>query len=259
MKKISVLIVLSAILLTMGCEDLLKVVSTPSLTTDEVVSGLRKALEIGTDTAVSITSVVNGYYKDKRIKINLPPEANTIVKYINKVPGGSKMVEDLVKSINRSAESAAKEAAPIFKNAIRNMTIADGWAILNGKSSSSSSSSVFDSAAATKYLKKQTYNDLVSLYAPKIDKALDRDLGLGFSANTAWTRLTNAYNQALPVIKLADPNAKSVNTDIGQFCTEKALDGLFLKVQQEEKKIRQDPYKWAVDIITKVFGSVYKK
>jgi hypothetical protein len=251
--------VLSAIFLTMGCEDLLKVVSTPSLTTDEVVSGLRKALEIGTDTAVSITSVVNGYYKDKRIKINLPPEANTIVKYINKVPGGSKMVEDLVKSINRSAESAAKEAAPIFKNAIRNMTIADGWAILNGKSSSSSSSSVFDSAAATKYLKKQTYNDLVSLYAPKIDKALDRDLGLGFSANTAWTRLTNAYNQALPVIKLADPNAKSVNTDIGQFCTEKALDGLFLKVQQEEKKIRQDPYKWAVDIITKVFGSVYKK
>ncbi|MBP1669813.1 MAG: hypothetical protein H6Q21_2179 [Bacteroidetes bacterium] len=259
MKKIPVLIILLTILLTTGCEELLKIVSSPSLTTEEVVSGLKKALEIGTDSAVSITSVVNGYYKDKLIKIGLPPEANTIVKYINKVPGGSKMVEDLVKSVNRSAESAAKEAAPIFKNAIRNMTIADGWAILNGKSSSSSSSSAFDSTAATKYLKKQTYKDLVSLYAPKIDKALDRDLGLGFSANTAWTKLTNAYNQALPVIRLVDPNAKSVNTDIGEFCTEKALDGLFLKVQQEEKEIRRDPYKWAVDLINKVFGSVYKK
>jgi Protein of unknown function (DUF4197) len=259
MKKIPALILLPAILLTLGCEDLLKVVSAPSLSTEEVVSGLKKALEIGTDTAVSVTSIVNGYYKDKLIKINLPPEANTIVKYINKVPGGSKMVEDLVKSINRSAESAAKEAAPIFKNAIRNMTIADGWAILNGQSSSSSGNSAFDSTAATKYLKKHTYNDLVSLYAPKIDKALDKDLGLGFSANTAWTKLTNAYNQSLPVIKLVDQNAKPVNTDIGQFCTEKALDGLFLKVQQEEKKIRQDPYKWAVDIIQKVFGSVYKK
>jgi len=63
----------------------------------------------------------------------------------------------------------------------------------------------------------------------------------------------------LPVIKLVDANAKSVNTDIGEFCTEKALDGLFLKVQQEEKEIRRDPYKWAVDLINRVFGSVYKK
>jgi hypothetical protein len=259
MKKIYVLIVLATFSLANTCDDILDTISSPALSTDEVISGLKKALEIGTDSAVSITSVVNGYYKDKLLKIGLPPEANTIVKYINKVPGGSSMVEDLIKSVNRSAESAAKEAAPIFKNAIRNMTIADGWAILNGKSSSSSNSTTFDSTAATKYLKKQTYKDLVSLYAPKIDKALDRDLGLGFSANTAWTKLTKAYNQALPVIKLVDPAVKPVNTDIGEFCTEKALDGLFLKVQQEEKEIRRDPYKWAVDVIKKVFGSVYKK
>jgi hypothetical protein len=258
MQKIMLFALAALISMANMCDDVLKMTS-PTLSSEEVVSGLKKALAVGTDSAVLMTSRLNGYYKDKLIKIGLPPEANSIIKYINKVPGGSKMVEDLIKSINRSAESAAKEAGPIFKKAITNMTIADGWAVLNGKVTPQSNNSKFDSTAATQYLKKQTYDDLVSLYAPKIDKALDRDLGLGFSANEAWKKLTGAYNQALPVIKIVDSSAKSVNTDIGEYCTQKALDGLFLKIEKEEKEIRKNPYKWAVDIIRKVFGSVYKK
>ena len=259
MNRLFIISVAATLNLAITCDDLLNV--APILSTDEVVRGLKTALQVGTDTAVSVTSVLNGYYKDKLIKIGLPPEANTIVKYINKIPGGPVMVEDLVKSINRSAETAAKEASPIFKNAIRNMTIADGWAILNGKIPSSSGTSAgYDSTAATQYLKNQTYSSLVSLYAPKINSALDRDLGLGFSANNAWNKLTGAYNKyVVPVTSIIDPSVKAVTTDIGEFCTQKALDGLFLKVQGEEKEIRRNPYKWAVDIIQKVFGSVYKE
>jgi hypothetical protein len=259
MNKVLLISIVATLNLAITCDELLNV--SPVLSTDEVIKGLKTALEVGTDTAVSVASVLNGYYKDKLIKIGLPPEASTIVKYINKIPGGSAMVEDLVKSINRSAEAAAKEASPIFKNAIRSMTIADGWAILNGKvPSSSGSGSGYDSTAATLYLRNQTYSSLVSLYAPKINNALDRDLGLGFSANKAWKELTGAYNQyVVPVTSILDPSVKAVNTELGEFCTQKALDGLFLKVQLEEKEIRRNPYKWAVDIIQKVFGSVYKE
>lgn len=257
-------VILFTTILTIGladmCSDLLT--STPSLTTDEVVKGLKTALSLGTDKAVSLTSLTDGYYKDKLIKIGLPEEADQILTYINKIPGGSTMVENVVKSINRSAEEAAKEAAPIFKNAITGMSISDGWSLLNGKdpSSSGNSSSSFDSIAATSFLKSRTYNSLVSLYAPKINSALGKDLGLGFSATSAWKDLTGAYNKyVVPVTKILDPSVKAVNTDIGAFCTQKALDGLFYKVGLQEKNIRQDPYKWASDIIKKVFGSVYNK
>lgn len=253
-------IILITTVLTIGladmCEDLLT--STPALTTDEVVKGLKTALSLGTDKAVSLTSLTDGYYKDKLIKIGLPKEADLIMKYINKIPGGSGMVENVVKSINRSAEEAAKEAAPIFKNAITGMSISDGWSLLNGKDPSNTSSSSFDSIAATSFLKNKTYNNLVSLYAPKINSALGKDLGLGFTATSAWNDLTGAYNKyVVPVAGILDPSIKAINTDIGSYCTQKALDGLFYKVGLQEKNIRKDPYKWASDIIKKVFGSVY--
>jgi hypothetical protein len=115
-----------------------------------------------------------------------------------------------------------------------------------------------------------TYNDLTSLYAPHITDALDEDLGLGFSANDAWNTLTSSYNEALnstivqSAILVSQWSNKPINlpaaieTDLGVFSTQKALNGLFHMVGEEEKKIRKDPYQYVSDILTEVFGSVMK-
>ena len=116
----------------------------------------------------------------------------------------------------------------------------------------------------------KTYSGLTNLYAPKIDASLDKDLGLGFSANDAWTTLRTAYNNAVSTIngniitsaalQLTGYDLQPMQTEsIGTFATQKALDGLYFKVGQEEIKIRRDPWKWVTtavgDILTKVFGS----
>ena len=149
------------------------------------------------------------------------------------------------------------------------MTISQGWDILNGivPSDSAAKSADFDSTAATEFFKIKTYGALTDLYAPKIDAVLDQDLGLGFSANQAWTTLRTNYNSAIntitgnwltnSVLQATGYSLDPLETEsIGVFATEKALDGLFLKVGQEEKKIRKDPFQWAVDIIQRVFGYI---
>ena len=156
------------------------------------------------------------------------------------------MVDDVILRINRSAENAAKDVKPIFVDAITSMTIEDGLNILNGVSTSKVE---FDSTAATSYLRAKTYNSLFNLYEPKIGTALDQKIVGDVSTNDAWYLLTGNYNA------ICNPGDE-VETELGAFATSKALDGLFYKVGEEEKKIRKDPYKWALDILQKVFGSV---
>ena len=128
-------------------------------------------------------------------------------------------------------------------------------------------SAEFDSTAATQYFKIKTYTALTNLYAPKIDNTLDQDLGLGFSANQAWSTLRTNYNNAVNAIEgnfLANIALEATGysldpletESIGVFATQKALDGLFFKVGEEEKKIRRNPWDWAVDIIQRVFGYI---
>jgi hypothetical protein len=273
MKKFGLLII--PLVLTLTSCELLNTDS--SLTSNEVISGLKRALEIGADSASGSLKKFNGYYHGDiiNVKIPLPTDAelirqwitnNNLAVYFNL----DQKFEDVVIAVNRAAESAAAKAAPIFGDAIKDLTITQGWDILNGIAPkvNSTKSADFDSTAATKYLKMETYDNLTSLYAPYINAALDKDLGLNFSANQAWIALTKAYNttlnsSAVQAIILASkftnhpiiiPNA--IETDLGVFSTQKALNGLFYMVGNEEKKIRRDPYAWAEDIIQKVFGSV---
>ncbi|MBN1984651.1 MAG: DUF4197 domain-containing protein, partial [Prolixibacteraceae bacterium] len=102
------------------------------LTRTEIVAGLKEALVVGTNKSVDILGVTNGYYKDEMVKILLPPEASVIVDNISKIPGGEKLVEDVILSINRAAEDAVSEAKPIFVNSIKSMTITDAIGILKG-------------------------------------------------------------------------------------------------------------------------------
>ncbi len=214
------------------------------LSEGDVVAGLKQALKVGTDTAVKNLAKLDGYYGDALMKISLPPEANTIISNINKLPGGKKMVADLELRINRSAEDAAKEAAPIFSNAITSMSIQDAWGILRGSDSS-----------ATNYLRKSTYNSLVALYKPKIKASIDKPLIAGISTTQSWNTLTTNWNTLAKSPIGAMSNLEPVNTELDDYLTCKALDGLFLKVAEEEKSIRKDPMARVTDLLRRVFGS----
>lgn len=224
------------------------------LSDSEIAEGLKTALEVGADSSVFKTSALDGFYKNEAIKILLPPEAGVIVDNIGRIPGGEDLIENLVLSINRSAEDAAKSAAPILKDAVRGLTINDALTILNGQNPAmgKKSGSAFDSTAATGYLRSTTYTDLTAAFSVPINASLDKKLVNNISTNSVWKEITSKYNQ---IFFWEEP----INTNLGEFVTQKALNGLFTQVGNEEIKIRRDPWKWVTtavgDILTKVFGS----
>lgn len=238
-----------------------------NLSEEEVVQGLKTALEIGSDSACTSLNNHNGYYGNQLVKILLPPQAKEILDLVNNPTLVSlgidivlkQKIENVVLSINRAAENAAKDAKPIFVDAIKNMTVTDGLIILQGNDKYAqlvtNTTTNFDSLAATNFMIYKTREQLYSLYQPKINEALSKDLGLGFSANDAWTTLLYYYNNYLATILSNVKPIEQVN--LSQYCANKGLDGLFVFVGNQEKQIRKDPYKWSQDIIQKVFGSVY--
>lgn len=228
------------------------------LSNEEVVAGLKTALDIGTDKAVGLVSLPDGYLKDQTIKIILPPEAEEALNSLRQAPGGeqiyqltlSSIVEDLVVAINRSASDAAKEASPIFKNAIKSMSIQDGWLILKGDYKSAGDIS------ATTYFKDKTYFQLSNLFAPKIDISLEKKIIGNASTNDIWNMFVSSYNKVARSPASLLMNIEPVkDPDLSTYVTNKALDGLFLKVSAEEQKIRKNPYDYANQIIEKVFGN----
>ncbi len=211
------------------------------LTEAEIVDGLKTALKVGTDSTVKHVSASGGYYNDQMIKIFLPPEADVIIENISSIPGGQQMVEDVIKSINLSAEDAAKEATPIFVNAITNLTITDGMNILHGTDT-----------AATNYLRTNTYTQLKGVFQPKMDASLSKPLfGKGVSAKSLYKNLVDAYNLVAPFL-----GKPQLDSDLTSFVTGKGLNGLFKKVGDEEIKIRKDPVARVTEILQKVFGTL---
>lgn len=242
MKRIAIIFLFSFSISLLSCDILQQVLddaNSPGLTNSEIIQGLKEALIEGAVSSSKTLNATDGYFKDNAVKILLPSEANVIIENLSKVPGlGQKAIDDLVLKINRAAEDAASEAKPIFIDAIKSMTIQDGMTILKGSDTE-----------ATKYLKSKTYNKLTAAFAPKINNSLNKKLVGNVSAGSAWTDVTNIYNKVAPFI-----GKPKVTTDLGAYVTQKALDGLFLKVGEEEKKIRANPYAYVSDIIKKVFG-----
>jgi len=258
--KLNNIVIILSILVLISCSpsSWQSLLSSDELSNEEVVKGLKKALDIGTDKAVSLVSLQDGYLKDEAIKIILPPEANNALNSLRKAPGGeqvyqltlSKIIDDLIIAINRSASDAAKEASPIFKNAITSMTIQDGWSILKGDYKNSGD------VSATTYFKDKTYTELSNLFAPKIDVSLEKDLIGNSSTNDIWKEFVSAYNKIARSPASLLMNIEPVkDPDLSTYVTGKALDGLFLKVSLEEQKIRENPYGYASDILEKVFGN----
>jgi hypothetical protein len=239
------------ILTSTGCAELMNVLQTTGsvpLTEADVISGLKEALITGAKNSALRLAAENGYYGDALIKIPLPDEAKTIVDNISKIPGGDKLVEDVVLRINRAAEDAAKEVAPVFVNSVTQMSISDAFKILNGADN-----------AATIYLKNTTYDQLYQLYKPKIQASTEKKIIGNISTEESWNTLTSKWNTVANSIAGKIAGLKPVNTDLDDFLTNKALSGMFLKVEGEELKIRKEVSARITPILQRVFGSLDNK
>ena len=234
-----------------GCAELMTVLQSAGnlpLTESEVIGGLKEALTLGAKNAATKLAAENGYFGDAAIKILLPDEAKTIVDNISKIPGGDKLVQNAILSINRAAEDAAKDVAPIFVNSITQMSIKDAFNILNGADN-----------AATQYLKSTTYTDLYNLYKPKIQASTEKKLLGNISTKDSWSALTSKWNTLANSLAGKIAKLKPVNTDLDDYLTNKALAGMFSKVEGEELKIRKDVNARVTASLQRVFGSLDKK
>lgn len=220
-------------------------------TNSEAIAAMKDALTEGIKSSSSQLSATDGYFGNAALKILLPDEADVMIDNIGKIPGGQKLVDDVILRLNRSAEEAAKEVVPIFTNVITGMSVSDGIAIVTGGEN-----------AATEYLREKTYSQLMDLYRPKVASALGKPLVAGISANSAWTTLTTNYNKVgAPLNKAATFIGKEepmpeVAVDLATFATEKALDGLFSQIAEKEAEIRDNPLAYTSSMIKKVFGAV---
>lgn len=200
-----------------------------TLTQEEVIQGLREALRVGTEKAVSLASVADGFYKNPEIYIPWPAEAKEMKAKLLDL-GFAKQINEFEMTLNRAAEEASKKATPVFVNAITKMTIQDGWEILRGSDT-----------AATHYFRKTTYQPLKAEFLPIVKKAID-DVKL----TSCWNPLANAYNKI--------PGVKKVNPDLEDYTTNLAINGLMKLIAKEETEIRKNPQARITDILKKVFG-----
>ena len=206
------------------------------LTNQEVVAGLKEALIIGIKNAVDVTSVTDGFLANNEIKLPFPESANMMKEKAIEW-GLEGQVDKIVTTLNRAAEDAAKEATPIFIEAIKNMSVQDGFAILRG-----------GKGAATDFLRKNTTNELVVVFAPKVQHSIEK-----VKLTEYWNPVSTRYNQAMTFT-----GGQKVDTDLNRYVTERAIDGLFTMVEKEENKIREDPAARVTDLLSKVFGSLSK-
>lgn len=201
----------------------------PAPTSAEVGEGLKEALIKGISAGTSQVSQTDGYFKNLAIKIPFPPELKKVEQKLRQLGFGNE-VDNFVMTMNRGAEDAAKEVKPIFVNAIRSMTIEDAWGILKGSPD-----------AATQYLKRTTSPQIKEKFNPVIQNSLNK-----VSATKYYGDLVNTYNRI--------PFVEKVNPDLNEYATDLAMQGLFVTIANEEKKIRDNPLERTTDLLKKVFG-----
>jgi hypothetical protein len=239
MKKIFLLLTISVALISCDPKVLEGIMSgeVPTskvpLTNEEVIRGLKEALNVGAKNAVSFTGKVNGFTNDPLIRIPFPEEGKKVKDAALKL-GFTNEVAQFEATLNKAAEQASAEAYDVFVQAITGMSVQDGFAILKG-----------DSIAATTFLKQRTTQDLTNRFTPIVQKAVDNT-----KLTSYWEPLVKAYNTSNIFT-----GGNDVNPDLTAYVTAKALDGLFLYVSKEEQKIRKDPAARVTAILQRVFGS----
>jgi Protein of unknown function (DUF4197) len=229
MKKI--LTILSVVMLV-SCAEMQQVLQqlpqTQSMGLD-ISGGLKEALNNGISKQVTKLTAVDGFYKNEAVKILLPEELKKIDSALRNI-GMSKLADDGLKAINRTAEDAVKEATPIFVNAITGMTFSDAKNILLGNES-----------AATNYLQSATTSALYGKFNPVIKNSFAK-----VGADKIWTNIITKYN-SIPLVT-------KVNPDLTDYVTNQAMNGVFKMIAVEEKNIRVDLNSRTSDLLKQVFA-----
>jgi hypothetical protein len=210
-----------------GVQDTLS--GSGALTHDEIVAGLKEALEVGTEKAVALVSKTDGYYQNPDIKIPLPESVQKVEKLLRATGYGEK-VDNFELSMNRAAERAAPEAKSIFGDAIKQMTFDDAKKILDGRDNE-----------ATLYFEDKTSDRLQEIFKPIVKDAMG-EVGV-----TRSFQDLNAQAKKLPF-------GKSLSFDLDQYVTDGALKGLFKMLAEQERQIRTDPAARVTDLLQKVFA-----
>jgi hypothetical protein len=220
------------VLLLSGCQtlDLPGLVnSTGGLSPETAAAGLREALSVGTQNAVGKLSSPGGFAKDVALRLATPPALKDAASTLRKVGMGS-LVDTLEDRMNVAAEQAVAQAAPVFVDAIKAMTIQDALGLVNGGPN-----------AATNYFRKHTESALAAKFKPIINTEIQK-----VGALKAYGDLVQSYN--------AIPLTKKVNLNLDDYVLNQSMNGLFSTLAKEEGKIRADPVARTSELLRQVFG-----
>ncbi len=205
--------------------------SLGDLTDADAAKGLKLALEKGASTAVALLGKTDGFLGNDKVRIPLPGFLNNAANLLKSL-GQGKRVEELVTSMNRAAEAAVPMAKDLLVGAVRGMNVDDAKKILSGGDNS-----------VTNFFAEKTRTPLNTTFLPVVTKATEK-VGLADKYNQVASK-----GVGLGLVKKEDSN-------IQQYVTGKSLDGLYLIIGEEEKKIRQDPVGTGSAILSKVFGAL---
>lgn len=242
MKKI--IIAALAVTTIISCETLQQVAgeillptegTQTGLTNVEVISGLKEALSVAINNSSSLASKLDGFNGNSLIRLPFPEDAIEVKNFLTDKGLFQNQIATFETTLNRAAEDASSLAAPIFLDAIKNMSISDGFAILKG-----------GDGAATNFLKEKTTANLIAAFSPVAKNSIEK-----VELTKYWNPLVSKYN-ALTILT----GKQEVNPDLDQYVTNKAVDGLFTLMTEEENKIRKDPVARVSDVLKKVFGSL---
>ena len=203
--------------------------NTSHLSDSKVASGLKEALKVGAENSVKLTGKTDGYFKNEAIKILMPNNLRPLEKGLRAIGFGPK-IDSFVLSMNRSAEAAAPAAKKIFTDAILEMTFDDARRILAG-----------NDTAATDYFKAKTTDRLTVAFRPFVQKTMEEN-----GVVKQYEGLTKQYESI--------PFAKSETLDVNKYVVEKALDGLFYELADQERQIRKNPAARTTSLLKEVFG-----
>jgi len=207
------------------------------LTNSEVISGLKEALNIAINNSSSLASKLDGFNGNNLIRLPFPQDAIRVKEFLDDKGLLQNQIAKFETTLNRAAEDASKTAGPIFIDAIKNMSIQDGFTILKG-----------GEGAATKFLKEKTTAQLIAAFSPIAKASMDK-----VELTKQWSPLADLYNKSTILT-----GKEKVNSDLNEYVTNKAIDGLFTLMAQEENKIRKDPTARVTDILKKVFSTLDK-
>jgi hypothetical protein len=213
--------------------------SIAGLSQDQVAAGLKEALGNGVQQAISMLGKTNGFLKDASVKIPMPQSLQKVEKSLRAI-GQDQLADDFVSTMNRAAEQAVPQAAAVLADSIKQMSIADAKSILTATNN-----------AATEYFRRTSETNLHARFLPIVKTATEKT-----GVTASYKKMTGASGGGLGGLssKLFGNQAP----DLEDYVTQKALDGLFVKIADQEKQIRQNPAARTTDLLQKVFGAASK-